>query len=216
MKILRSILALSLIAALAVSFTSCKKDDPAPVTLSAATATNIAADPPSGGYNPTNGQAIGVTKKFTLFSFSTGKVVANADSASAKWDIGFNSTNIIVNGGTSGPGQGSGQVVSGIFADIGTAPTTGFVQDNKSATPTAIYAIPRGSANGWYTYNQSTNIVSPTAGKVLIFKTADGKYAKMEIISYYKDAPTAPTSTSVDRYYTFRYVYQGDGTTKFN
>ncbi|HWA35366.1 MAG TPA: HmuY family protein, partial [Cyclobacteriaceae bacterium] len=138
------------------------------------------------------------------------------DSVSTKWDIGFNSTNIIVNGGTSGPGQGAGQVVSGIFADITTAPTTGFVQDNKNATPTAVYAIPRGSGNGWYTYNQSTNIVTPTAGKVLVFKTADGKYAKVEILSYYKGSPNPPTATSTDRYYTFRYVYQADGSTKLN
>ena len=214
MKTINSI-SLLLIAALAVSFSSCKKDDPTPTVLTATTFSNLAADPPSGGYNPTNGQPIGITKKFTFFSFKTGAVVANADSASTKWDIGFNSTNIIINGGTSGPGQGSGQVVSGIFADLATAPDAGFIQDNKNAAP-AVYGIPRGSGNGWYTYNPSTNIVTPTAGKVLVFKTADGKYAKMEIISYYKDAPATPTSTSVDRYYTFRYIYQPDGSTKLN
>lgn len=214
MKTISSI-SLLLIAALAVSFTSCKKDDPTPVVLTATTFSNLSADPPSGGYNPTNGQPIGITKKFTFFSFKTGAVVANTDSASTKWDIGFNSTNIIINGGTSGPGQGSGQVVSGIFADLATAPDAGFIQDNKNAAP-AVYGIPRGSGNGWYTYNQSTNIITPTAGKVLVFKTADGKYAKMEIISYYKDAPATPTSTSVDRYYTFRYIYQPDGSTKLN
>jgi hypothetical protein len=209
-------LCILLIAVLAITFSSCKKDDPAPIVLTATTVPNLAADPPSGGYNPNTGQAIGVTKKFTLFSFKTGTVVANTDSATTKWDIGFNSTNIIVNGGTSGPGQGAGQVVSGIFSDLATAPETGFVQDNKSASPAAVYAIPRGSNNGWYSYNQSTNIVTPIAGKVLVFKTADGKYAKAEIISYYKDAPTVPTATSVDRYYTFRYIYQADGSTKLN
>lgn len=214
MKTISSI-SLLLIAALAVSFTSCKKDDPTPVVLTATTFSNLSADPPSGGYNPTNGQPIGITKKFTFFSFKTGAVVANTDSASTKWDIGFNSTNIIINGGTSGPGQGSGQVVSGIFADLATAPDAGFIQDNKNAAP-AVYGIPRGSGNGWYTYNQSTNIITPTAGKVLVFKTADGKYAKMEVISYYKDAPATPTSNSVDRYYTFRYIYQPDGSTKLN
>jgi hypothetical protein len=84
------------------------------------------------------------------------------------------------------------------------------LQDNKLAVP-ASYAIPRGSGNGWYNYDGATNTISPIAGRVVMIKTADGKYAKMEIISYYKDAPVAPTSATADRYYTFRYIYQPDG-----
>ncbi len=204
-----------MVAALAASFSSCKKDDPAPATLSAATFSNLNADyaPAVGGITgpPTYPTA---TNKFTFFSFSTGKVVANADSASTKWDLGFRATTIIVNGGTSGPGVGGAIVQTGIFSDLTVAPTTGYAQDNKNAT--VKYAIPTGSGAGWYTYNSSTNIITPTAGKFLIIKTADGKYAKVEILSYYQDAPTAPTSSTKDRYYTFRYVYQADGSTKLN
>ena len=187
---------------------SCSKSDPVPVTLTANTVANLAADPPSGGYNPINGQPIGVTKKYTLFSFKSGMAVANVDSASSKWDIGFNGTNIIVNSGTSGPGTASAQVVNGIFTDITLAPDDGYKQDNK-VTP--FYAITRGSGNGWYNYNQASNLISPIAGRILVIKTADQKYAKMEILSYYQNSPVSPSSTDKDRYYTFRYVYQSDG-----
>ncbi len=212
MKMSKSIIQLLLFASVTVGFLSCSKSDPAPV-LSAVTFKNLAADPPSGGYNPTNGQPIGVTKKFGLFSFKTGAIVANTDSASTKWDIGFNGTGIILNSGTSGPGSATAQVVSGIFTDLTTAPTDGYLQDNKLATP-AFYAVARGSGKGWYNYDQASNLVTPIAGKVLVIQTADGKYAKMEIISYYLDAPVSPTATTKDRYYTFRYIYQPDGTKK--
>jgi hypothetical protein len=65
---------------------------------------------------------------------------------------------------------------------------------------------------GWYNYDGATNIVTPIAGKVILIRTATGKYAKLEIVSYYQNAPATPTATSVSRYYTFRYLYQPDGT----
>ena len=77
----------------------------------------------------------------------------------------------------------------------------------------ATYAIPTGSGNGWYNY--SNTIISPIAGKVFVVKTHDGKYAKFEILSYYKDAPATPDATSVGRYYTFNYAYQANSTTTF-
>ncbi len=195
-----------------VTMISCKKDDPAPVTLTATTFTNLAADPPSGGYNPMNGQPIGVTNKYTFFSFKAGGIVANADSATANWDLGFNGTKIIVNSGTSGPGTATAQVVSGIYDEIATAPESGYLSDDKNAVP-AFYAITRGSGNGWYNYDGATNTITPIAGRVLLVKTSEGKYAKMEILSYYKDSPVAPTNTSIDRHYTFRYNFQANGTT---
>lgn len=200
-------LILLLSSAALTTLISCEKDDPAPVTVSAETVTNLPADPPSGGYNPTNGQPIGVTKKYTLFSFDTGAIVANADSATNKWDLGFNGTTIIANGGTSGPGTAGVQVVSGIFDEIDVAPETGYLTDDNTTVP-VTYAIPKGSGNGWYNYDGATNVITPIAGRVILVKTSAGKYAKMEILSYYKDSPVSPSSADIDRYYTFRFVYQ--------
>lgn len=197
---------------------SCSNSDPAPVTLTSVTFKNLAADPPSGGYNPTNGQPIGVTKKYTFFSFKTGAIVANTDSATNKWDVGFNGTTIIINGGPQRTGKGGAIVSTGIFADLTQAPAEGYDLDSivtVSGAPKRTYAIPTGSGKGWYNYNGANNTITPIAGKFLIIRTGDERYAKMEIISYYKDAPETVSSAIADRYYTFRYVYQGDGTKNF-
>lgn len=209
-----NLFALFLFSAAFIVLASCQKDDPAPVTVKAETVTNLPADPPSGGYNPMNGQPIGVTRKFTLFSFATGAIVANADSATTAWDLGFNGTTIIVNSGTSGPGTAGAQVVSGIFDEISEAPETGYLTDDNTTVP-VTYAIPKGSGNGWYNYDGATNVISPIAGRVILVRTSAGKYAKMEILSYYKDAPVSPSATDADRYYTFRYVYQSGTGTSF-
>ncbi len=198
----------------AAGLVSCSKSDPAPVTIQASSVSNLPADPPSGGYDPMSGQPIGVTKKFTFFSFKTGAIVANADSATSTWDLGFNGTTIIVNNTSSGPGTAGVQVVSGIFDELATAPETGYKTDDRTTVPVS-YAIPKGSDNGWYHYDGATNVITPIAGKIIVVKTSEGKYAKMEILSYYKDAPTTPNSSNPDRYYTFRYVYQSGTGTSF-
>lgn len=164
----------------------------------------------------TGGQGQPVGGDFAKFSFSQNKTVTD-DS----WDIAFRGTTIIVNGGakisttdTGEPerkGQGAVSIVSGTFASVTAFPAAGtFVQDKDK-----VYAIPTGSGNGWYDYNASTNIISPRAGKVFVVKTHDGKYAKFEILSYYKDAPASPVATSEARYYTFNFAYQANSTTSF-
>jgi hypothetical protein len=214
----RSILSLVLVAVFSIIFTSClEADEPIPVV--ATTFSNLAADPGTG-FNPTTGQPTGLTKKFTFFSFKTGEIVVNADSATNKWDLGFNGTTIIVNSATSGPGTSQTQIVNGIFDELVKAPVDGYKSDNDPApiagAPNANLAIPTGSGQGWYTYDGAAQVNRPTAGKVIVVKTSEGRYAKMEIISYYKDAPANPTSANIARYYTFRYVYQPNDTDSFN
>ncbi len=224
MKMIRSVSASLVAFVLILSFASCSNNDPAPVPLTAVTFKNLVADPPSGGYNPTNGQPIGVTNKFTFFSFSTGALVANADSLTTKWDIGFRGTTIIVNSGSSANGIGNAkgntkvQVLKDIFDNITTAPDAGYLSDNQADNKKPVatsYAIPLGSGSGWYNYDRTTNVVSPIAGRVLVFQMTNGNYAKMEIISYYQDSPIAPIATTKDRYYTFRYIYQPNGSKSF-
>lgn len=158
------------------------------------------------------------TKNFTLFSFAEGNVVDNSDSATTQWDIGFRGTTIILNGGTSGPGTASGQVVENIFDELTTAPVDGYVMDGTSK------AI---AGSAWYSYTGEAptgpkHAILPIAGKVILMKTAAGKYAKMEILSYYKGNPNTTTAEFADlvtrpesRYYTFRFMYQPDGSINF-
>ncbi|WP_160713433.1 HmuY family protein [Chitinophaga solisilvae] len=187
-----------------VLIASCSKSDddkpantggngrPGTVKVISNTAVNVDADAGNKG-------------TFTLYNLAENKVVPNSDSATAKWDIGFKATTIIINGGVSGPGKASAQVVSGIYNDMGTAPEAGYKVDEAAAK----------AITGWYSYNMDTHIISPVAGKFFVLKTADGKYAKLEIFSYYKDAPNPPVATSASRYYHFRYVLQPDGSAYF-
>ncbi|HEY5825364.1 MAG TPA: HmuY family protein [Cyclobacteriaceae bacterium] len=213
MNSFKSLLSVLLIAFVSVFALSCKDDDPEPEAVVASTFTDLSADPGTG-VNPNTGQPTGITNKFTLFSFKTGAIVPNADSATTKWDVGFRRTTIIINGGTSGPGTAGAIIQTKLFDEVTEAPADGYAVDNKTANP--AYAIPTGSGKGWYTYNGATNLITPTAGKVLIFRTADNKYAKVEILSYYKGNKATPTSTDASGFYSFKYVYQPNESTKFS
>ncbi len=193
-----------LLAAGTIALASCNKDNdpvaPAPA-VQAQTVTSLSA----AGTASSTGQPI-AAKHYTFYSLADGKQVAYTDSNSTKWDVAFRGTTILTNSGTSGPGQGGALVQEKLFSEVVAAPADGYAVDAAKS------AIPTGSGQGWYNYNATTHLISPIAGKVLVIRTATGKYAKLEIQNYYKDAPAAPTATSAPGYYTFRYVYQPSGT----
>jgi hypothetical protein len=58
-------------------------------------------------------------------------------------------------------------------------------------------------------------VITTIPGRLIIVRTATGKYAKVEITSYYKDSPATPDVNSVPRYYNFRFGYQADGSKTF-
>lgn len=155
----------------------------------------------------------GKTGRFTFYSLRDSSVVSGSDSATSTWDIGFRGTTLIVNGGSSGPGKGGAIVLRNVdFDAVDEAPSSGYAVDT-SATE---LAIPTSSGNGWYTYNPETHIITPTTGVVIAIRTADGRYAKLKIVSYYKGAPATPAATDISRFYTIDYSLQTDGSTKFN
>ena len=140
------------------------------------------------------------TKSYIYFSLSSGKEVAATDAKTTKWDLGFSKTTIAVNSGTSGPGQAGAQVIEKPFDQITEAPKEGYKTDGESGN-----AIAGGSGNSWYKYDMSVHAIMPIVGRTILVKTAEGKFAKLEIISYYKGAPEeVPTEES--SYFTFRYA----------
>ena len=155
--------------------------------------------------------------KYTFYSLENNVIVPSTDSASAKWDLAFMSTRIITNGGTSGPALGGAFIYTGLFDDLKTIPADSIFKIDNAPT----YAITSGSGKGWYTYDQLTSLITPLAGRVLVIRTASGKYAKLEITSYYKGGVTLPVSASdvekltKQRYYNFRYTYQSNGSKVF-
>jgi len=202
---------------LSIALVACTKDEEIIVVpVSAITVSNLAADTVTGLGVDGRPQSAGTT---TYYSLVDNKVIASTDAASTKWDIALSSTKILVNSGTSGPGIGGAFVFKGLFDDLKTIPTdSSFATDNANA---ASYAIPLGSGKAWYTYDGLTTLVSPIAGRVLVIRTATGKFAKIEILNYYKGGVTLPATASVNdklfkqRYYTFRYAYQPSGSKTF-
>ena len=202
---------------LSIALVACSKDEETIVVpVSAITVSNLAADTVTGLGVDGRPQSAGTT---TYYSLVDNKVIASTDAASTKWDIAFSSTKILVNSGTSGPGLGGAFVYVGLFDALKTIPAdSNFATDNAIA---ASYAIPLGSGKAWYTYDGLTTLISPIAGRVLVIRTATGKFAKIEILNYYKGGVTLPATASVNdklfkqRYYTFRYAYQPNGAKTF-
>lgn len=219
MKYFNAFTYLSLISTLLL-FSSCEEDgedmNAVQAELEVQIAEDIPADPdvtrgPDGSTPPPN---------FTFFSLTDGEIVDKADSASTRWDIALAGTTILVNGGTSGPGEGTAQVVNGTFEDLSEAPETGYLSDQGSEL-----AIPTGSGNGWYNYTGGDNppaAILPIPGRIIVLQTADGNYAKMEILSYYEGNPDTSTEEFANfqtrpagRHYTFQYVVQPNGSRNF-
>lgn len=202
---------------LSIALVACSKEEEIIVgPVSAITVNDLAADTVTGLGPDGRPQSAGT---ITYYSLVDNKVVSSTDAATTKWDIAFSSTKILINGGTSGPGLGGAFVFKGLFDDLKTIPTdSSFATDNATA---ASYAIPLGSGKAWYSYDGLTTLVSPIAGRVLVIKTASGKFAKIEILNYYKGGVTLPANASVSdklfkqRYYTFRYAYQPNGSKVF-
>jgi len=210
MKTIKTLQTLAL-AVLFMAFISCSSDDDnTPITdpVQAEQVSNLFA-PQTGGQG--TGQDEG--GPFTKFDFETGAET----TSDTEWDIAFRGTTIAINGGIATGtndeptrnGDAGASIVTGTFDSINTADGLTFAQDTALG-----FAIPTGSDNGWYNYDFMNNIIMPIPGKMLVFRTRDGKYAKIEILSYYKDQDNSNPANG--RYYTFNYVYNPNaGETSF-
>ena len=212
--------AIALFLGFAAFTIACDDNNPIPpVGLQAVTVQNLIADTIIGitpGVPPAGGIPYGAGK-FTFYSLETNSIIPSTDSASNRWDLGFRGTTIITNSGSSGPGQGGAFVWTGLFADLKSIPADSTCR--VDAAPN--YAIPVGSGRAWYTYSQAEQLVRPIPGKILVIRTSSGKFAKVEILNYYKGgvtpAVTEPDSVKykLQRHYTFRYTFQPNGSRDF-
>lgn len=141
---------------------------------------------------------------YTFFDLESGEMIE--DSLSTSWDIGLDGTNIIAN-----TGNGAGIILLNTpFSDVNEAPTSNYGE----------------SAGSWYIYTGDASTgpkhtIIPKDNTTLVVKTAEGNYAKIRIISYYKGNPDVSSQDFInfirpaDRHYTFEFGLQTDGSTKF-
>ena len=193
-------------------------DDMQTIELVSGQISNLSANVATEERDPVTGQST-VTGEFTKFDFETGSIT----DSDTDWDIAFRATTIAINGGESisttidAPERNQNvevAIADGSFGSITTTEGLDFSQDSADE-----YAIIPQSDMGWYTYNRETNVLSAIPGKVLVFKTRNGNFAKIEILSYYKDNPaevTAEIAGADFRYYTFDYTFNPElGNTSF-
>ncbi|OPC06910.1 hypothetical protein BAS09_17870 [Elizabethkingia ursingii] len=193
-----------------LSLASCSSNDrgsePAPVNPSATVKTQDVKD-----VNATD------RANYTLYSLRENKVIATTEQDTDKWDIGFSGTKIIINGGKIRKGKGAATIVKGSsFDGVKTAPEdTVFKTDN--GTTNADFALEPLSDKGWYNYANTR--ITPIAGNIIVIKTGDGKYAKIQITSYYKGAPSTISDAAAandSAYYNFKFALQTDGSKTFS
>ena len=139
--------------------------------------------------------------QWRYFSFRFGSVMENAGATD--WDLAFRRYQIIANGGGKFAGGGGivdlGEIA---FASVTLAPDAGY-QGTEGGTEPRNPAIA-----DWYSYGFFSHVLSPKP-RVWAVRLADGRYAKIELVSYYCEHLQPGCLT-------FRYVYQGDGSRRLD
>ncbi len=202
------------------TMTGCKKDkEPEPVTQN-----------PSGGNNngnTTNTPAeiktkisLDATAGKVYFNLSTGEAIDPVNINATNWDISFAAENrnaaIAVNSGTEGSGNAAALVVETAFDDVKEAPADGYKPGTEALPSFMTWANYTGSNS------EPNHAVLPKAGLTIVIKTADGKYAKLQILSLYEGNPNTSTPEFADLstrpafgHYSFRYAVQTNGSRTF-
>ena len=146
---------------------------------------------------------------WAYFSFASGDIVEVEDAANSEaWDIGFQRTQVKLNGGISGPGMGSVVMLTETtFEAVTVAPADNYLADTEET----LAIVPQ-SEKGWYIYTgPPAHWILPLEDRVFVVKAADGTFAKLRFVGYYKDNENKKDSGFI----TFEYVHQPDGSHNF-
>ncbi len=136
-------------------------------------------------------------EQWRYVTFRLGTVI---EAAGGEWDLAFRRYQILANGGPQYAGRGGiADLGTVAFDDVRAVPETGYQPNERTPDP-------RNPAIAyWYRYGFFSHVLSPKP-HVWAVRTADGRYAKIELLSYY-------CARGEPGCLTFRYVYQGDGST---
>ena len=126
------------------------------------------------------------------FSFRVGSLVETPGPRG--WDLAFRRYSII-----AGDGVGIRDLGEGRLEDVRTVPATGYMLNDGRGEPR------NPAIASWYRYGFFSHVLTPKP-HVWAVRTVDGRYATLAMMGYYCPGarPGCPT---------FRYVYQGDGST---
>jgi HmuY protein len=149
-------------------------------------------------------------EQWTFFDFSRGSVVEVPHQFGVEWDLAFQRHKILANGGATNP-KGRAAILN--LGAVGfdkalEAPAEGYIEDTIASINPETIITENLAIKAWYHYNFLTHVLQPKPN-VYAIRTADGKYAKMRLVSYYCDGGQASGC------FTIEYVYQGDGSRHF-
>ena len=156
----------------------------------------------------------------TADSVTTARVVADSDSATTRWDLGFRGAEVLLNGGASGPGAGVGVVVDVPFEEVTDALNDSYTyrRDGESPCPSGpARAVCTGDGDGLFErlpLAGGGEAVVPVPGRTLLLRLGDGQgYAKVRFLSTYRGAPDVATLDGSEEggVYTFEYYVNPDG-----
>lgn len=199
MKTTTAILIIS-IAIVPTLFTGCNDDD----------------EPVSKPATVTTKTDINASEHMAYLNLTTGEEVPASEASTGKWDIAFDGANenIYITANTQ---SGSGQVLSTGFDDLTEAPADGYLDGDEAFLDFTKWANYTGETTSPF------HAVLAKAGTVIVVKTPDGKYAKVQIIGFYQGNPDTSTPQFADfstrpayGYYSIRYAIQTNGTRQFN
>lgn len=132
---------------------------------------------------------------WTFFDFSRNSSVTRPGPLD--WDLAVRRFHLVANGGPGFAGRGGILNLGPVpFDPVTSLPDTGYVADGADSTNAAV--------GKWYRYSWTSHLLTPK-GDVYAVRTADGRYAKVTIVSYYCGGAEGGCMS-------LRYVYQGDGT----
>ncbi|MDO5608801.1 MAG: HmuY family protein [Capnocytophaga sp.] len=150
------------------------------------------------------------TQRPTFVGFTKVKLTATEaiPTEGDDWDIAFNTWDIYLNAGanvtigektlTKTSNNVAYYIADGTLENITVADFSKF-EDKQKIEYTE-----------WGTYVPTTRILSPIAGKIIVLRTNDGKYAKIQIDSYYQgkaDQTDPATAAYKLGFFSFTYIY---------
>jgi len=173
---------------------------------------------PVTSINPTIKVDATSRKKWTLVDFSTMKTYQVKDLEKEKdkinhfpWDIGFQRTKIVTNGGVTNPeGRVSLKNLGPVdFDSITNIPSDGYTQDAKSYGKILNKAI-----SDWYLYRTRTHNIE-SQKNVYVAQMADGGHLKMRILNYYcyrseSECKSAMCNRQEAACYSIEYIHTDD------
>jgi hypothetical protein len=143
-------------------------------------------------------------KEFVYFDFSSGKPVKILDTSSLEWDLAFRRGKVISNGGASSRLGKAGLIDMGTidFDKITEVPHDNYIEDAAAKTEAENPVLLK-----WYNYNYLTHKLTAKQN-IYALRTANGKYAKFQFLSFYCSNQEAGCIK-------LRYVYQDNGSNSF-